>query len=178
MSRTSGNGHPTWPEEQQTLLIQLWNDKVPAHLIALQIQQTFGQAYTRNAIIGKACRMGLRKRGRDHAPVQSNSIVPKNETTKGKPCPTRRRPFTPPKTPLKINSQNGVIAPAPSQPMRPEPKPEAPTAPPCSFWELTRTRCRWPLGTELPFEFCGAETMRGESYCPHHCTKAYWGRQQ
>ena len=43
--------------------------------------------------------------------------------------------------------------------------------------ELTSAVCHWPVGTprEPGFFFCGAPSVPEESYCPHHCRRAYNG---
>lgn len=164
---------PNWAPETEALLVQLWNDKVSAGMIALRIQKERGEDYTRNAIIGKAHRMGLAKRGR--------SFKPKND----EPKPKRTHPFTPPKA-LKINPQNHTIAPAPSQPMQPEPEPDniAPIGQRCSIFQVEDDKCHWPLGDphKPDFAFCGGKTViritpagrrRRLPYCNHHALIAY-----
>jgi GcrA cell cycle regulator len=41
--------------------------------------------------------------------------------------------------------------------------------------ELREAMCRWPLGdpTSPAFRFCGARSITGLPYCPHHARIAY-----
>jgi GcrA cell cycle regulator len=45
----------------------------------------------------------------------------------------------------------------------------------CSFLELSRSTCRWPVGDPArpDFFFCGADPLEGKPYCGAHWTRAY-----
>jgi GcrA cell cycle regulator len=46
---------------------------------------------------------------------------------------------------------------------------------PCSLFELTEARCRWPISTPgaEDFRFCGNTPLDGQPYCPGHTRLAY-----
>lgn len=168
---------PDWPEEHKAMVREYWPRKdISAGTIALKIFEAYGELYSKNAIIGKAHRMGLPRRGRERT-----DLVPGNMTKRGKPAPERKRPFTPLKVPLKINSQNHTIAPAPSQPMAPEPKPQLiiPIGQRCSLIELEDDKCHWPIGDphNPDFYFCGGKAVMGLPYCGYHARIAYGPRE-
>jgi GcrA cell cycle regulator len=160
---------PSWPKEHEELLVEMWNNKIPAGRIALKLLDVFHRAYSRSAVIGKAHRLGLP--GREQGKIAC-TLVPGLTTKNGQPTAERKRPFTPPEKKIK-RFANHFVAAQPPRPMLPL-KTEAPTTPPCSFWELTSTRCKWPFG-DGPFKFCGAEKVGGMPYCLHHCQKSYAG---
>jgi GcrA cell cycle regulator len=159
---------PSWPKAHEELLVEMWNNKIPAGRIALKLLDVFHQVYSRNAVIGKAHRLGLPRREQGKI---ARAVTPALTTKNGNPAAERKRPFTPLKKKITIVAQTHVVDAQPCRPM-PQFKTEAPTTPPCSFWELTSTRCKWPFG-DGPFEFCGAKKIKGEPYCAHHCRKAY-----
>jgi GcrA cell cycle regulator len=60
-----------------------------------------------------------------------------------------------------------------------EPPPPAPPRQGCSILELNGHTCRWPLSedpADPDFIYCGARTLRGVSYCPHHARIAHHGK--
>lgn len=65
----ASNGLPSpWTDQRVTLLRKLWAEGYVAHFIAVQL----GGGLTKNAVIGKALRIGLEKR-RTGAPVSPES---------------------------------------------------------------------------------------------------------
>jgi hypothetical protein len=46
---------------------------------------------------------------------------------------------------------------------------------PCSLFNLTARKCRWPIGSvgTPDFNFCGNSTADGVSYCAGHARMAY-----
>ena len=41
---------------------------------------------------------------------------------------------------------------------------------------LARTNehtCKWPIGDDTPWTFCGQHTVEGKPYCAAHCAIAY-----
>lgn len=55
----------------------------------------------------------------------------------------------------------------------PLPPPEAPPSLNLDIEQLTAATCRYPLGTEAPYSYCGHEPKPGRVYCPFHCLVAY-----
>ena len=117
---------------------------------------------TRNAIIGKIHRLGLK-------PLRSPG-------TPARTCP--------PRTASPRFSQRKLLrlmfAEAPS--LAAEQTNETATvesAQRCSLLELAAGKCRWPVcdplgdGGRTDFVFCGNEAVAGFSYCPGHARMAY-----
>jgi hypothetical protein len=69
----------------------------------------------------------------------------------------------------------------PPKPRRGLPPPDAPQLEPVfamrqlTLLQLGDRMCRWPVGDEPPFAFCGNPTDE-RSYCPVHCRVAYHRR--
>ena len=62
-----------WTEERQNTLIRLWKEGIPSRAIAEQL----GEGITRNAVIGKANRLGLSQQGKKpEKPEPDHVIVP------------------------------------------------------------------------------------------------------
>lgn len=141
-----------WTTARTETLRRSWNEGDSASEIAVKLR-----GVTRNAVIGKAHRLGL--------------------TGKDKPHEERRRcrkgPPKPPPGP-RGRPRKSVAAP------KPAPKlvvvgPYPPVSRHLSIFDLTSTTCRWPIGDprHSDFGFCGCET-RGHTYCPFHRRLARW----
>ncbi|MEC9345100.1 MAG: GcrA family cell cycle regulator [Pseudomonadota bacterium] len=129
-----------WTEERVSRLKELWG----TGMTAAQIADELGEV-TRNAVIGKANRLGLSKPGRPRI-------------TKAKPS-VRQRIMRPAMKP----EPEDVV---PQEPVSPPPPPGA---------LPQHRRCQFPIGHpgESDFHFCDHETMTGKPYCTYHCTIAY-----
>lgn len=132
-----------WTEERVSRLKELWGTGMTAAQIAEQLGNV-----TRNAVIGKANRLGLSKPGRPRV-------------AKARPAAQQQRPrFT---------------RPAP-KPEPEEAIPQAPAvAPPPPGALPQHRRCQFPVGHpgESDFHFCDHETLTGKPYCDYHCSIAY-----
>jgi GcrA cell cycle regulator len=135
---------------------------------------------SRNAVIGKASRIGIKLNGGGRAPVL-------RQTAAG----ARRAPWTPaphprsgagkPSFAAALAPDAGVIA--GPQPGNREERRAAWTFAEAEVGEMRRVRfeeiresaCRWPLGDPKGGElvYCGREIVRGQSYCAGHCRMAY-----
>ncbi len=129
-----------WTDERIEQLKQLWG----GGMTAAQIAERIG-GVSRNAVIGKAHRLGL-----------SVSKAPKPRPV----APSQPKPAVaaaPPPPP----------APPPAPPKR-EPDARAADLP----WHR---RCQWPIGHpgERDFHFCGAAAADSKPYCSEHCVLAY-----
>jgi len=149
----------------------LWTDEAIESLkrLALEGMSASGiaaalGAESRNAVIGKANRIGIRLNGGGRAPSSGRNGAAAH------PAPSRAAPLPPP----------GAREPAPPQ--------EPETRPAWSFagaevGEMRRVRfesicevvCRWPLGDPRSgdFAYCGLKPAEGRSYCAGHCRMAY-----
>jgi GcrA cell cycle regulator len=135
----------SWTPERENQLRELWNAGLSASRIAAEIGST-----TRNAVIGKAHRLGLSGRA----------------TRKGGGGN---------KSGMRLVSR--VSSPrVPRAQIRPryvEPVERSATA--VSLEELTDKHCKWPLGDPRTreFHFCGGARAEGMAYCEYHCAVAY-----
>lgn len=135
----------SWTRELITALIELW----PAGHSTAEIGRRLG--FSKNAIVGKARRLGLDARP---SPIRRDpNALP--------PPPSIPRPvFTLP--PLFSETVSGPVRrPAVA---RPEPRP----APPPPRIDTTRT-CEYIAGEGRPWKMCGAQAVLGKSYCPDCC---------
>ena len=131
----------SWTHERIEHLKKLWEAGHTASNIATELG-----GITRNAVIGKAHRLGLSGRMKSKSKVSSVSIV-------------RRK-----KMPANRNSKIIELTTSVSEPMNP-----------ISFAGIKDGLCRWPLGEpeELDFKFCGRSSNDGVVYCDEHHSLAY-----
>ncbi len=132
----AGNG-AGWNSARVDLLKTLWADGLPANQIAAKLGEV-----TRNAVIGKAHRLGL----------------PGRKTTSRTPRPRRTSPLCKP----------AFIRPRPVPPLD---LPPAPAALMLSVSQLADATCHWPIGDprSAEFGFCGSQAAPGrQPFCAHH----------
>lgn len=149
----------SWTDERVTLLTQLWGNGKSASEIA----EIIGNV-TRNAVIGKAHRLGLSGR-----PSPIKKIAPSQATAvkvERRPAAAKRREVKAPK-PEAPKSARVVM----------HPKAQIDDAPAggATILDLTERMCRWPIGDprETSFRFCGRTRKEGMPYCTEHAAKAY-----
>ncbi len=155
----------SWTDDRVATLKKLWNDGLSASLIATKIGEV-----TRNAVIGKAHRLGLAGRttgSRKRSPAHAASL------------------FRAPAHPRKTRTVSRIRGPS-RPPIRAAPKgpvllPEL-GLPPDEFVTvrtLTARSCRWPIGDPKAdgFHFCGRAKPAGGPYCDHHAGIAYGSRR-
>lgn len=140
-----------WPDIHIAALKERFDRGMSFAQISADINATFGTAYSRNACIGKAKRLGL------------------SQASKPAPAPRVSRP-----------KRDDPSAPRAVRPWIVRDAPEDIVATPIecrrvSLLELDATTCRWPLGTpgHDDFCFCGNHPMNGLPYCAGHCRLAY-----
>lgn len=127
-----------WPDERIAKLKRLWNDKLSCRVIAIEL------GISRNAVIGKAHRLGLEAR---------EKVV--------------RKPRGPRKprglyTRHKRDVLGKLFAPDPVLIREVEVEPRNLT-----FDQLEANSCRYPYG-EKEIVFCGHDQQAGSSYCAAH----------
>lgn len=142
-----------WTRERIARLKELW----PQDLSAAKIARELGGGLSRNAVIGKAKRMGLPRR----APVPPPKPKPRPRK------PGRTHMFAVPSfgAPKRVSAVPVVDA-------------EIPLSQRKSFLELENHHCRWPVGDpgEPGFFFCGAPSAdleEGRPYCAAHHAVAF-----
>ena len=134
-----------WTDDRVEKLRELWDKG----LSASQIAKELAEGVTRNAVIGKAHRMGLASRP---SPVKSDpakraaAAAAKKKAAAPKKAPSTRVP---------------------------------PTTGKVSILDLTESMCKWPIGHpgEENFHFCGKPSQPTFPYCAHHCVDAYQVQQ-
>jgi GcrA cell cycle regulator len=142
-----------WTNERVEELQRLWGQGQTASRIA----DLLG-GVTRNAVIGKAHRLGLRGRP---SPIRRDE----NGAAIARPAPAPRvsvpQPAKAELPPVEVSRAAAMPAPAPSQPKTAQ-------------GGGGRT-CSWPMGDpkQPGFHFCGSEAVPGRPYCASHCGMAY-----
>lgn len=162
-----------WNDETIAKLKRLWADGFSAS----QISTEFKGVVTRNAVIGKAARLGLvrstaaRKASLSLANV--NTGVRKQFKAAPKAAPAPKAAAAPSKPRLTIASNGAVYETADSAPTLPPVKAAVwaplPGSDPVTIMGLGPRSCRWPIdlldATEL--HFCGLRAIEGP-YCGRH----------
>jgi GcrA cell cycle regulator len=167
-----------WTEQRIETLRKLWG------------QGQTASGITRNAVIGKAHRLGLtgrpspikREAGGGNAPARRKA----NTTRTERPMRPAMMP-TSTQQPSSAPQHNGIVN-APAQhatahqaiPAAPTPAVAAPRPPVASNPQPSRAHggsksCSWPVGDpkQPGFHFCGEPAETGRPYCANHCHLAY-----
>ncbi len=131
----------SWTYERVEKLRQLWDEGLTASRIATELGNV-----TRNAVIGKAHRLGLSGRMVSKKSNGGVSIIRKKRVK------------------VAIGHKVIDISPIIDEPMNPTP-----------FQDIRDGLCRWPLGEPeaTDFKFCGRTTKEGIVYCQSHYKQAY-----
>ncbi len=188
----------SWTDERIDRLKSMWAEGATAS----QIADDLG-GVSRNAVIGKAHRLGLEARpspvkpGEDKhkeaAKVAKASAAPAPEPELAAKAPASQpQPQRPPAQNAKgENIQYRSVGPGgfirqgpgdtqapipPAPPRRLVPaKPSAEVADKTGLLELNDRICKWPIGHpgEPDFHFCGQASNPGFPYCVQHCGVAY-----
>lgn len=188
----------SWTDERIDTLKTMWE----AGQTASQIAEALG-GVSRNAVIGKAHRLGLQARP---SPVKPNEIEPEAIAPAAPPA----EPAAPPEAALEpaLEGEEDEIEAAAERPAEPQPrvvsvgpggflrqnpgeqqtpippapprrlvpaKPSAEIAGKTSLLDLNDRICKWPIGHpgEPDFHFCGDRVNPGFPYCVNHCGHAY-----
>lgn len=186
----------SWTDERIDQLKQMWQ----AGHTASQIAETLG-GVSRNAVIGKAHRLGLQSRPSPVKPGEVESEPVEKPVVAEKPsapppvaaAPEPRAPAAAPSPapqqqdmPIvrsigpggfqrqNPHEQQSPIPPAPPRRLVPA-KPSPEIADKTSLLDLNDRICKWPLGHpgEPDFHFCGNPVNPGFPYCLDHCSVAY-----
>ncbi len=188
----------SWTEERIDRLKKMWHDGATASQIAEELG-----GVSRNAVIGKAHRLGLEQRpspvkageekeAKKSAPAAAapKPAAPKSDAPKTAPVASPVQ-STEPRRPLQSEIQYRSIGPGgfirqgpgeqqapipPAPPRRLVPaKPSPEVADKTSLLDLNDRICKWPIGHpgEPDFHFCGQQANPGFPYCVQHCGVAY-----
>ncbi len=141
----------SWTDDRIEMLKSHWE----AGMTASQIAEALGQGVSRNAVIGKAHRLGLEARP---SPVKVSETAA--AVIEAVVAATGEAPAAP-----------VAARPAARRPARPSPaKPTRTT-----LLDLSEKVCKWPIGHpgEADFHFCGKPAQASFPYCSEHCAIAY-----
>lgn len=129
-----------WTPERIKILIGLWEEGLPTSEIGRRL------GVTKNAVVGKVHRLGLKKR---QSPIRQSSGASSQ-----------------PKKAKKVVATTAAPQPAPAK---------APSGDVVRLEELTATMCCWPEGEPgtPDFHFCGKPAVPEKPYCEEHCARAY-----
>jgi len=143
-------------------------------------------APSRNAVIGKASRIGIKLNGGTHSGLCAERPPPAQipwRRARSASIGERQRPERP--LPAAI-PWGRTISPARSRaPAIPRKKrrtdvrvfasAEVGEMRRIGFAEISEIECRWPLGdpTQEDFAYCGLQVAKGRAYCAGHCRLAY-----
>lgn len=165
-----------WTDKRVERLKTLWAEGLSASQIAAELG-----GVTRNAVIGKVCRLGLAARRRITASNRPSPLPGPIRTSKLNPYRARTAPLPPP---------DGVDGPESDTPFDPGLEAAVPAYGAAAFdpagctapVEQRKTMltvnghdCHWPFGEPGTgeFFFCGAATQGDAVYCRAHAAIAY-----
>jgi len=136
-----------WDDSNVAKLRELWDQGLPT----AQIGKLLG--FTKNAVVGKAHRIGLERRP---SPIRRTAVKPDRKKA--------RSPIIP-KLNFEITKEEEI--PLAQQNFQPVVK--------NFFTKNVKRGCEWPEGhpDENDFKFCGKERFEDKPYCLKHCAVAY-----
>ena len=137
-----------WDENNVTKLRELWDQGLPT----AQIGKLLG--FTKNAVVGKAHRIGLEIRP---SPIRRTAVKPDRKKARSPVMPKLNFESKEENIPLKQESLS-------FQPVVKN-----------LFVKSDKRGCEWPQGhpDEIDFHFCGKERFEDKPYCLDHCAIAY-----
>lgn len=176
-----------WTEQRIDMLRKLWGQGQTASQIA-----TLLGGVTRNAVIGKAHRLGLtgrpspiKREGAEAAAPRRKPAAQRRQQPSLAPMPPARHAVTHASQPAHhvqpgAQPESRFTATAHAPEARVEPRaaeiaaPKAPAAPRAAAQAGSKS-CSWPVGDpkQPGFHFCGDAAEAGRPYCAHHCGIAY-----
>lgn len=139
----------SWNDDNVARLKELWDQGLPT----AQIGKLLG--FTKNAVVGKAHRIGLERRP---SPIRRTSVKPDRKKA--------RSPVMP-----KLNFENTLEKEKISSPQIKNFQPSIKNI----FTASSKRGCEWPEGhpEEPEFHFCNKERFEDKPYCLDHCAIAY-----
>ena len=137
-----------WDDENISRLRDLWDQGLPT----AQIGKLLG--FTKNAVVGKAHRIGLERRP---SPIRRTAVKPDRKKARSPMMPKLN--FENYEDKKEESNDNNIFQPLLKN----------------TFISNKNTGCEWPIGhpEEKDFHFCGKERFDDKSYCLEHCTIAY-----
>ena len=174
-----------WTDERVKLLTTLWGDGYSASQIAKELG-----GVTRNAVIGKAHRLGQSTRAASKSAGAKKRKQARRTPMPGKTCATTQTGNETAASAQMTTNQRAKLAqiipadkPLPPQTSANEVSPEAlashrevmKKALRLSLMELPEKTCKWPIGDPSAddFGFCGLPVEQGKRYCAACAKIAY-----
>ena len=138
----------SWNDTNVARLKELWDQGLPT----AQIGKLLG--FTKNAVVGKAHRIGLERRP---SPIRRTAIKPDRKKARSPIVPTLKFESTK-EVPKEVLKQQ-IFQPAVKN----------------LFTNQTKRGCEWPEGhpDESDFKFCGKDWFVDKHYCIDHCAVAF-----
>tara|TARA_B100002003_G_C13884327_1_gene431507 strand:+ start:257 stop:727 length:471 start_codon:yes stop_codon:yes gene_type:complete len=138
-----------WNDENVARLKELWDQGLPT----AQIGKLIG--FTKNAVVGKAHRIGLERRP---SPIRRTAVKPDRKKARSPIMPKLNFENHENQNKENLNGSNNY------QPIIRNP-----------FASNQKRGCEWPIGhpEEQDFSFCGKERFDDKPYCLKHCSIAY-----
>jgi GcrA cell cycle regulator len=171
-----------WADFHSDRMEVLWRQGLSASEIARALTREFGLTYSRNAVIGRANRMGLSGRDKAAPPkfIRPPTVKPVAVKTPAPPRKRVRQPkgvgafVLPPAyggNGFALAMANHVLNAAAKATRINEP--DKPTG--IRLEHLTTRSCRWPIGDvqDADFSFCGCQRQDTRPYCEAHNERAY-----
>ena len=138
----------SWNDSNVARLKELWDQGLPT----AQIGKLLG--FTKNAVVGKAHRIGLERRP---SPIRRTAVKPDRKKARSPIVPTLN--FEASKEEFGEVTKQQAFQPAVRN----------------LFTSQTKRGCEWPEGhpDESDFKFCGKDRFEDKPYCIDHCAVAY-----
>ena len=141
-----------WTADRIKILIAHWEEGLPTSEIGRRL------GVTKNSVVGKVHRLGLKKRQSPIRQSAAGTSAPKKAKAKATTTATATAKVavkaTPPVAARKAARPTGEVI---------------------SLESLTGTMCCWPEGEPgtPSFYFCGEASIPDKPYCASHCERAY-----
>ena len=137
-----------WDDNNVAKLRDLWDQGLPT----AQIGKLLG--FTKNAVVGKAHRIGLERRP---SPIRRTAVKPDRKKARSPVMPKLN--FESAKEPESVSTEPSVFQPVVKN----------------IFTAAPKRGCEWPEGhpDEADFHFCGKDRFEDKPYCLDHCAVAY-----
>ena len=137
-----------WDDNNVAKLRDLWDQGLPT----AQIGKLLG--FTKNAVVGKAHRIGLERRP---SPIRRTAVKPDRKKARSPVMPKLN--FESTKEQESISTEPSVFQPVVKN----------------IFTASPKRGCEWPEGhpDEADFGFCGKDRFEDKPYCLDHCAVAY-----
>ena len=138
----------SWNDSNVARLRELWDQGLPT----AQIGKLLG--FTKNAVVGKAHRIGLERRP---SPIRRTAVKPDRKKARSPVMPKLN--FESTKELESVNTESTVFQPVVKN----------------LFTAAPKRGCEWPKGhpDEADFHFCGKDRFEDKPYCLDHCEVAY-----